>query len=137
MRQPERCSTPTGMSHVRASRPSPLPDRFVLRSLLVTPNFTGADGISRLSRELAGFLPEPSTVLALHDAAATTGMPPLIGASGRRSQFLARALALSPRLGSETVVVCTHAHLAPAVRAAAAWRRARIVIVLCGIEAWV
>ena len=37
------------------------------RSVLLTPNVLGADGVSCLSRQIAPVLPEPVIVLSLHD----------------------------------------------------------------------
>ena len=37
------------------------------RSVLLTPNLLGADGVSCLSRQIVAALPQPSMVLTLHD----------------------------------------------------------------------
>ena len=39
----------------------------MIRSLVVTPNVCGADGISSLSREIVRAVPQPVVVLSLHD----------------------------------------------------------------------
>jgi phosphatidylinositol alpha-1,6-mannosyltransferase len=107
-----------------------------LRSVLVTPNFLGADGVSALSREIAGALPVPAAVLSLHDPSAGRLGLEMIGANGSRGLFLAAAARLSLRCSSDTEIVCSHLQLAPAA-AAVAWRGGRVTVVLCGIEAWV
>jgi phosphatidylinositol alpha-1,6-mannosyltransferase len=111
-----------------------------LRSILVTPNFVGADGVSALSREIARALPPPTAVLSLHDAGVASGDLPtdleMYGAGGNRARFLAAVAATSLRCSSATEIVCSHLHLAPAA-AMLAWRGGHLTIVLCGIEAWV
>jgi len=110
-----------------------------LRSVLLTPNILGADGVSSLSREIVRALPRPTAVISLHDpdtfpdGAADVEMH---GAGGGRATFLAAAAAVSLRCSPETEIVCSHLHLAPAA-ALQAWRGARVTAVLCGIEAWV
>jgi phosphatidylinositol alpha-1,6-mannosyltransferase len=110
------------------------------RSVLLTPNVLGADGVSSLSREIVRALPEPSLVLSLHDEPGGPGALPahaeLRGASGRRTRFLAAVARASLHGSSATDIVCSHLHLAPAATLLA-WRGGRITIVLCGIEAWV
>jgi phosphatidylinositol alpha-1,6-mannosyltransferase len=110
-----------------------------LRSILLTPNLLGKDGVSTLSREVSRALPAPSLVLSLHDSAAAADSSAdleLRGARGSRIRFLADVARAMPRVTPETVVVCTHLHLAPAARMLA-WRGQRATIILCGIEAWV
>jgi len=110
-----------------------------LRSVLLTPNLLGADGVSALSREIVRALPRPSAVLSLHDAADTRALPAGVemqGAAGSRGSFLACAAALSLRCSSDTDIVCSHLHLAPAA-ALQAWRGGHLTTVLCGIESWV
>jgi glycosyltransferase involved in cell wall biosynthesis len=109
-----------------------------LRSILLTPNILGKDGVSALSREVSRALPAPSLVLSLHDSSAagdSSADLELRGARGSRVGFLADVARAMPRVTSDTVVVCTHLHLAPAARALA-WRGQRATIILCGIEAW-
>ena len=110
-----------------------------LRSILLTPNILGKDGVSALSREVSRALPAPSLVLSLHDSSAagdSSADLELRGARGSRVGFLADVARAMPRVTPDTVVVCTHLHLAPAARALA-WRGQRATIILCGIEAWV
>jgi phosphatidyl-myo-inositol dimannoside synthase len=110
-----------------------------LRSILLTPNLHGKDGVSALSREVSCALPAPSLVLSLHDSAAggdSSVDRGVRGAGGSRVRFLADVARAMPRVTPDTVVVCSHLHLAPAARALA-WRGERATIVLCGIEAWV
>ena len=111
-----------------------------LQSILLTPNLLGKDGVSTLSREVMRALPSPGLVLSLHDAEGAADDVPaefeLIGAGGSRVRFLADVARAMPHVTPDTVVVCTHLHLAPAARALA-WRGQRATIVLCGIEAWV
>ena len=111
-----------------------------LRSVLLTPNLLGADGVSALSREIVGALPQPAAVLSLHDASASSDAIPagveMQGAAGGRAAFLAAAAGLSLRCSPDTDIVCSHLHLAPAA-ALQAWRGGRLTTVLCGIESWV
>jgi len=105
-----------------------------LRSVLLTPNLLGTDGVSCLARQIADALPQPLAVLSLHD-------PPYdqdgrASAGGSRLRFLLHAAGLALRCRRETIVVCSHLHLAPVARTIA-WRGGRVVYVLCGIEAWV
>lgn len=104
------------------------------RSVVVTPNIGGADGVSRLSRQIEGALPEPVMVLSLHDPVEHESARRSAG--GRRVRFVWEALCLAPFCDRDTILVCTHAHLAPIARLMA-WRGARVTNVLCGIEAWV
>jgi phosphatidyl-myo-inositol dimannoside synthase len=109
------------------------------RSVLLTPNLLGADGVSSLSRQIIEALPRPAAALSLHDACPEVGEPADVewhGAEGRRARFLAMASAISLRCSAATEIVCSHLHLAPAA-ALLAWRGARVSTVLCGIEAWV
>jgi len=109
-----------------------------LRSILLTPNILGKDGVSALSREVSRALPSPSLVLSLHDstpAGDSSGDLEVRGARGSRVRFLAEVARAMPRVSPDTVVVCSHLHLAPAARALA-WRGQRATIILCGIEAW-
>jgi phosphatidyl-myo-inositol dimannoside synthase len=110
------------------------------RSILLTPNSLGHDGVSALSREVARALPTPSLVLSLHDPAAPRGDASadleMRGAGGSRARFLADVALAMPRVTADTIIVCTHLHLAPAARALS-WRGQRPTIILCGVEAWV
>jgi phosphatidylinositol alpha-1,6-mannosyltransferase len=110
-----------------------------LRSILLTPNLLGKDGVSTLSREVIRALPAPSLVLSLHDSAAagdSSADLEVLGARGNRLRFLADVARALPRVTRDTVVVCSHLHLSPAARVLA-WRGERATIILCGIEAWV
>jgi glycosyltransferase involved in cell wall biosynthesis len=109
--------------------------------VVVTPGITGADGISALSRLVAGAL-APARALSLTDsrsAHAGEGVG-LIGAGASKLRFALRVLAFalrreeSPGAPSRDVV-CLHLRLAPAARFLAG-RSARLTIVLVGIEAW-
>jgi len=104
------------------------------RSVLLTPNLLGTDGVSGLSRQIARVLPEPAVVLSLHDESAHSES--LRAAGGHRARFLAEAARLALTCDRDTIVVCSHIHLAPVARILA-WRGARVTDVLCGIEAWV
>ena len=115
-----------------------------LRSVLLTPNLLGADGVSSLSRQMARALPKPLVVLSLHDHVDGSANLPadiethgeLHGAKGSRGRFMAAAARTPLRCSAATEIVCSHLHLAPAA-ALLAWRGGRTTIVLCGIEAWV
>jgi glycosyltransferase involved in cell wall biosynthesis len=109
--------------------------------LVVTPGITGADGISAMSRLVAGALAF-ARVLSLTDSrSATAGEGVgLIGAGASRLRFASRVLALALRRDEShgapsRDVVCLHLRLAPAARFLAG-RGARLTIVLVGIEAW-
>ena len=109
------------------------------RSVLLTPNLLGADGVSCLSRQIVPALPQPAMVLTLHDDPAShpndTGTR-RHSAGGHRLRFIALVLRLLLNCDRDTVVVCAHLHLAPLARLMA-WRGARVTYVLCGIESWV
>lgn len=112
------------------------------RSVLLTPNVLGKDGVSVLSREMARALPAPALVLSLHDATVPIEQSPagveVRGARGSRLTFLVEAMRLSRQITSETVVACSHLHLAPVAKALTLiGRTPRPIVVLCGIEAWV
>jgi phosphatidylinositol alpha-1,6-mannosyltransferase len=109
----------------------------LIQSVLVTPTFRGADGISALSRQIACALPQPVLVLSLHDAdEVARGDLTVRGAAGSRTRLIALAARLSAECHRDTVAVCTHLHLAPVARMLA-WRAAPVIHVLCGIESWV
>ena len=124
----------------RESRRDDVMPGVALRSILLTPNLLGTDGVSSLSREIALALPEPSLVLSLHDGSNRRGELParvsMRGAHGQRPRFLAAVARAALQCSSTTDIVCSHLHLAPAATLLA-WRGGRITIVLCGIEAWV
>ena len=109
--------------------------------LVVTPGITGADGISAMSRLVAGSL-APVRALSLADVpgAPAADAVGLIGAGGSKLRFALRVLALVRRAGASPAsapedVVCLHLRLAPVARLLARGR-ARLTIVLVGIEAW-
>ncbi|HKF65922.1 MAG TPA: glycosyltransferase family 4 protein [Vicinamibacterales bacterium] len=109
-------------------------------SILLTPNFLGRDGVSALSREMSRALPTPSLVLSLHDSETVAGASPcdleLHSARGSRVRFLADVMSAMPHVTPDTLVVCSHLHLAPAARVLS-WGGRPATIILCGIEAWV
>ena len=113
------------------------------RSILLTPNILGKDGVSALSREMARALPEPALIISLHDAPVAAVRSPVgievRGARGSRGAFLFSALQAARRSSPDVTIACSHLHLAPIAKAAAmaAGRGAIPTIVLCGIEAWV
>jgi len=113
------------------------------RSILLTPNVLGKDGVSALSREMAHALPAPLLVLSLHDAPVAAVHSPVgvevRGTRGSRVALLLAALRAARQSGGELTVACSHLHLAPIARTVTliAGRGARPTIVLCGIEAWV
>jgi hypothetical protein len=90
------------------------------RSILLTPNVLGKDGVSALSREMARALPSPALIVSLHDDSRTPDFSPVgievRGANGSRLAFIAAALNAARHAGSETVVVCSHLHLAPVAK---------------------
>src|SRR5262245_28001612 len=90
-----------------------------------------------LSRRIAATLPPPLAIVSLHDpASAEESRSELRAAGGSRVAFCGQVLRLMKACTPETVVVCTHLHLAPAGRMLR-FRAGRLVVVLCGIEAWV
>jgi len=113
------------------------------RSILLTPNVLGKDGVSALSREMARALPAPVLILSLHDPSVSGAQSPVgievRGARGRRGAFLVSAVVAARQTTGTTTVACSHLHLAAIARMVTlvAGRRARATIVLCGIEAWV
>src|SRR5262249_13994103 len=86
-----------------------------LRSILMTPNLLGKDGVSTLSREVIGALPAPSLALSLHDSADAEGEwsrdVELHGARGSRLRFLVDVVRAMPRVTPDTLIVCSHLHL--------------------------
>src|ERR1700674_5585044 len=110
-----------------------------LRSILLTPNVLGTDGVSSLSREIVRALPAPSLVLSLHDGPGGSSELPahveMRGANGHRGRFFAAVTRAALQCSSTTEIVGSHLHLAPAATLLA-WSGGQITIVLCGIEAW-
>ncbi len=110
------------------------------RSILLTPNVLGSDGVSTLSREIARALPAPVLILSLHERSASAeetavGIE-IRGARGNRERLLLAALGAARETNGRTAVVCSHLHLGPLAKLVA-WRGPRPTVVLCGIEAWV
>jgi phosphatidyl-myo-inositol dimannoside synthase len=105
-------------------------------AIVLTPNISGRDGISRLARLVAGTFADP-IVLALHEPAETRSVrhATVRGADGRASRFVAATVAAAASCDSRTTAVVVHLHLAPAALAFAA-RGASVVAFLCGVEAW-
>ena len=103
---------------------------------ILTPNISGRDGVSRLSRLVAGTFVEP-VIFALHEPSETRNVQhaTVRGADGRPSRFVAAALAAAAASDPRATVVVVHLHLAPAALAFAA-RGASIATFLCGVEAW-
>jgi glycosyltransferase involved in cell wall biosynthesis len=111
------------------------------RSVLLTPNVLGKDGVSALSREMARALPSPAVIVSLHDdSCAENGSPVGIEIRGARSSrvaFVTSALAAARRAGPDATVVCSHLHLAPVAKLVSLLSSgARPTVMLCGIEAW-
>ena len=104
--------------------------------VILTPNISGRDGISRLSRLVAGAFIEP-VILALHEPSETRSArhATVRGADGRPSRFVAAAVGAAASSDPRATVVVVHLHLAPAALAFAA-RGASISTFLCGVEAW-
>jgi len=104
--------------------------------VVLTPNLSGRDGISRLARLVAGTF-DDAIVMALHEPSATTtaGRVRVRGADGRSSRFVAAAVRAAASCDSHTTVIVVHLHLAPPALAFTA-RGASLVTMLCGVEAW-
>ncbi len=115
----------------------------IWKSILVTPNIFGKDGVSALSREMARALAAPVLILSLHDASLPADQSPLgievRGASGSRTALLMAAVRVGRGAALISTIACSHLHLAPIARAIAliAGRGVTPAVVLCGIEAWV
>jgi len=79
------------------------------RSILLTPNVLGKDGVSALSREIARALPAPALIVSLHDDSRSIQMSPVgvevRGANGSRLAFIAAALNAARRAGPDSSVV--------------------------------
>jgi len=104
--------------------------------VVLTPNLTGADGISTVARLVTRACDEV-TVLALHEPAERTVVDgvEVWGAGGRSSRFVAAAMRSAATADPHTTVITNHLHLAPAALAFAA-RGASLLTILHGIEAW-
>jgi phosphatidylinositol alpha-1,6-mannosyltransferase len=112
----------------------------IWRSILLTPNILGKDGVSALSREMARALPAPALIVSLHDDSRTVETSPVgvevRGAHGSRLAFIVAALNAAGRSDRETAIVCSHLHLAPVAKALSIAFGTRPTVMLCGIEAW-
>jgi phosphatidyl-myo-inositol dimannoside synthase len=108
--------------------------------ILLTPNLTGADGISTVAR-LVTRACDDVTVLVLHEPVRSNGQAAHLegaevhGASGRASRFVAAAARCAVSADRSTTVVVNHVHLAPAALAFAA-RSASLLTIIHGVEAW-
>jgi phosphatidylinositol alpha-1,6-mannosyltransferase len=104
--------------------------------VVLTPNLSGRDGISRLARLITNTF-DDAIVVALHEPAATRtyGRGQVRGADGRSSRFVAAAVRAAAAADPSTMVIAVHLHLAPAALAFTA-RGASLVTMLCGVEAW-
>lgn len=113
------------------------------RSILLTPNVLGKDGVSALSREMARALPSPAVIVSLHDRSMSADQSPfgveIRGASGSRVALVVAAARAGRQAAGGAAIACSHLHLAPVAKLAArlAGGTSRPTIVLCGIEAWV
>lgn len=105
------------------------------RVLILTPSFSGFDGISTVAREAARALEDPRWELrtwSLTDREVSGGR----GAAGRRWRLVGWAVAEAARPGaSDLLVLALHVHLAVAALPLRA-RGARLALFLHGIEAW-
>jgi phosphatidylinositol alpha-1,6-mannosyltransferase len=106
------------------------------RTIVLTPQLNGRDGVSRLARLVTGAVGN-ATVLALHEPSSVrkVGDVDVWGADGRSSRFMRIAIRQAASCGADTTLIMVHLHLAPAGLAFAA-RGASLVTILCGIEAW-
>lgn len=103
--------------------------------ILLTPNLSGADGISTVAR-LVTRACEDVTVLALHEADRTTfDEVDVEGSGGRSSHFVTAAARWAVSADRPATVIVNHLHLAPASLAFAA-RGASLLTIVHGVEAW-
>ena len=103
--------------------------------ILLTPNLSGADGISTVARLITRAC-EDVTVLALHDVDRTTfDEVDVEGSGGRSSHFVTAVTRWAVSADRPTTVIVNHLHLAPAALAFAA-RGASLLTILHGVEAW-
>jgi phosphatidylinositol alpha-1,6-mannosyltransferase len=105
-------------------------------TIVLTPNLTGRDGISRLARLMVRAR-HAERVIALHESSASERFEDAAvhGAGGVPARFAALALQQAARVAPDTTVILVHIHLAPAALVFAA-RGVPIVTMLCGIESW-
>jgi glycosyltransferase involved in cell wall biosynthesis len=109
-----------------------------MRAIVLTPQATGADGVSALSRQVVAALAVTHhvEVWSLHDTLVPT-LPRDVafhGAGSSRVAFAARAMR-ETNVDTDTIVVALHVHLLP-VALPLVQRGARLVAILLGIEAW-
>ena len=102
-----RCATRT------KARSLPVSDGPVnWRSILLTPNILGKDGVSALSREMARALPAPALVVSLHDEPTTPDRSPVgvevRGARGSRLSFIATAFNAMRHADADTTIAATY-----------------------------
>jgi phosphatidyl-myo-inositol dimannoside synthase len=103
--------------------------------ILLTPNLSGADGISTVAR-LVTRACEDVAVLALHEADRTTfDEVDIEGSGGRSSHFVTAATRWAVWASRPATVIVNHLHLAPAALAFAA-RGASLLTIVHGVEAW-
>ncbi len=103
--------------------------------ILLTPNLSGADGISSVARLITRAC-DDVTVLALHEADRTTfDEVDVEGSRGRSSHFMTAATRWAVSTDRPTTVIVNHLHLAPAALAFAA-RGASLLTIVHGVEAW-
>jgi phosphatidyl-myo-inositol dimannoside synthase len=106
------------------------------RVLLLTPAFCGADGISLVSRLVAGAVaPEHLEVWSLAEARDAARQPGLRTAGGSKLRFCGWALEQSVHSLDGTTVIVLHLNLAP-VTLSLVERGARLVVYLHGVECW-
>jgi phosphatidyl-myo-inositol dimannoside synthase len=105
-------------------------------TIVLTPNLTGRDGISRLARLIVRAR-RADRVIALHESPAYERFEHAVvhGAGSAPARFAALALQQAARVAPDTTVILVHIHLAPAALVFAA-RGVPIVTMLCGIESW-
>lgn len=114
------------------------------RAIIITPRADGADGISAVTRLYAQALSAQigrgirSLEIWALDAdprpVRMADVPVFVRcADGRRGRFA--AYGLTPRVDKQTLVIVQHAHMLP-VALPLAWRGARVVLLLHGVEAW-
>ena len=106
-----------------------------MSAILLTPNLSGADGISTVAR-LVTRACEDMTVLALHEADRSTfDEVDVEGSGGRSSHFVTAATRWAVSADRPATVIVNHLHLAPAALAFAA-RGASLLTIVHGVEAW-
>lgn len=111
---------------------------------MVAPSYAGADGIAAVTRQYVAALRRPEVagraaveVWSLAEGARPQDLPADVafaGGAGRRAAFA--LLPLRARdVGDHTLVLVMHVHLL-AITLPLVWRRARVAVLLHGIEAW-